>query len=228
MKVTYYGHACFAVFAGGKHILFDPFITGNELAKDIDLNSIKADYIFVSHGHSDHMADTVTIAGHTGATVVCSYELFIYFGKQGLKKVQPLNPGGKFKFDFGEAKSFTGVHSSSFGDGSYAGVASGFALKTADGNFYYSGDTALTMDMTLVPKWANIDFAIFPIGDVLTMGFEDALEAAHLVKTTKVLGVHYNTWPFITIDTAKASQAFEKGGARLFLPKIGETIDINR
>lgn len=226
MKLTYYGHSCFAVFAGGKHILFDPFISGNELAKNIDVNSIKADYIFVSHGHSDHMADAVTIANHTGATVVCSYELFIYFGKQGLKKVQPLNPGGKFKFDFGEAKSFTGVHSSSFADGSYAGVASGFALKTADGNFYYSGDTALAMDMTLVAKWANIDLAIFPIGDVLTMGFEDALEAANLVKTTKVVGVHYNTWPFITIDTNKAKQAFEKGGATLLLPGIGETIDI--
>jgi L-ascorbate metabolism protein UlaG (beta-lactamase superfamily) len=82
------------------------------------------------------------------------------------------------------------------------------------------------MDMTLVPKWAKIDFAIFPIGDVLTMGYEDALEAAQLVKTTKVLGVHYNTWPFIAIDTAKAAQAFEKAGAKLFLPKIGETIDI--
>ena len=226
MKVTYYGHSCFAVFAGGKHILFDPFISGNELAKDIDLNSIKADYIFVSHGHGDHMADTVTIATRTGATVVCSYELFIYFGKQGLQKVQPLNPGGKFNFDFGSAKSFTGVHSSSFPDGSYAGVASGFAIKTADGSFYYSGDTALTMDMTLVPKWSSIDFAVFPIGDMLTMGFEDALEAAQLVKTNKVIGVHYNTWPFITIDTAKAAQTFEKAGAKLFLPKIGETIEI--
>jgi L-ascorbate metabolism protein UlaG (beta-lactamase superfamily) len=226
MKVTYYGHACFAVAAGGRHILFDPFISGNELAKNIDLNSIKADYIFVSHGHSDHMADTVTIATNTGATVVCSYELFVYFGKQGLKKVQPLNPGGKFKFEFGSVKAFTGIHSSSFADGSYAGVASGFAFQTADGNFYYSGDTALTMDMTLVPKFTGIDFAIMPIGDVLTMGFEDALEAAHLVKTTKVLGVHYNTWPFISIDTAKAAQTFEKAGAKLFLPKIGETIDI--
>ena len=226
MKITYYGHACFAVLAGGKHILFDPFISGNELAKDIDLNSIKADYIFVTHGHSDHMADTVAIANRTGATVVGSYELYGYFGKQGLKKFQPLNPGGQFTFDFGAAKSFIGQHSSSFSDGSYAGVASGFALKTADGNFYYSGDTALTLDMTLVPKWVNLDFAVFPIGDVLTMGVEDAIEAAQFVKTTKVVGVHYNTWGFIKIDTAKALQAFEKAGIKLFLPKIGETIAI--
>jgi L-ascorbate metabolism protein UlaG (beta-lactamase superfamily) len=228
MKLTYYGHASFAVFAGGKHILFDPFITGNELAKSIDVNSIKADYIFVSHGHGDHIGDTVAIANRTGATVVGSYELYSYFAKLGVQKFQPLNPGGQFGFDFGAAKSFTGVHSSSFADGSYAGVASGFALKTADGNFYYSGDTALTYDMTLVPKWANIDFAVFPIGDVLTMGVDDGLEAAHFVKTTKVVGVHYDTFPFIKIDTAKATQSFEKGGVKLFLPKIGETIDINR
>ena len=226
MKITYYGHACFAVFAGGKHILFDPFVSGNELAKDVDLNSIKADYIFVTHGHSDHIADTVAIANRTGATVVGSFELYGYFSKQGLKNFQPLNPGGQFTFDFGAAKSFVGVHSSSFADGSYAGVASGFALKTADGNFYYSGDTALTLDMTLVPKWVNLDFAVFPIGDVLTMGVEDAVEAAQFVKTTKVVGVHYNTFPFIKIDSAKAIQAFEKAGIKLFLPKIGETIAI--
>jgi L-ascorbate metabolism protein UlaG (beta-lactamase superfamily) len=229
MKVTYYGHACFSVFAGGKHILFDPFITGNDLAKDIiDVNTIPADYIFVSHGHFDHMADVVTIANRTGATVVGSWELYSYFGKQGVKNVHPLNPGGKFTFDFGTAKSFIGQHSSSFSDGSYAGVATGFALKTADGNFYYSGDTALTLDMTLVPKWVDLDFAVFPIGDDLTMGVEDAMEAAQFVKTTNVVGVHYNTWGFIKIDTAKATQAFEKAGLKLLLPKIGETIDIGR
>ena len=226
MKITYYGHACFAVVAGGKHILFDPFITGNELAKDIDVNTVPADYIFLSHGHSDHIADTVTIANRTGATVVGSYELYAYFAKQGLKNFQPLNPGGQFTFEFGAAKSYIGHHSSSFADGSYAGVASGFALKTADGNFYYCGDTALTLDMTLVPKWVNLDFAVFPIGDVLTMGVEDAVEAAQFVKSTNVVGVHYNTFPFIRIDSANAIQTLAKAGIKLYLPKIGETIDI--
>lgn len=226
MKITYYGHACFSVFAGGKHILFDPFISGNELAKNIDIDAIKADYIFASHGHFDHIADAVTIANRTGATVIGSWELYSYFGKQGIKNVHPLNPGGKFSFDFGTAKSFIGLHSSSFSDGTYAGVASGFALKTADGNFYYSGDTALTLDMTLIPKWTDLDFAVLPIGDDLTMGIEDAIEAAQFVKTTRVLGVHYNTWGFIKIDTAKAIQDFKKAGLELFLPGIGETIDI--
>jgi len=226
MKITYYGHACFSVFAGGKHILFDPFITANELAKHIDINTIKADYIFVSHGHFDHMADVVAIANNTGATVVGSWELYTYFGKQGLKNVQPLNPGGKFSFDFGTVKSFISHHSSSFPDATYAGVASGFALKTTDGNFYYSGDTALTLDMTLIPKWIDLDFAVFPIGDVLTMGVDDAIEAAQFVKTNQVLGVHYKTFGLINVDTAKATEDFKKSGITLFLPEIGGAIDI--
>lgn len=134
MDLTYYGHACFSVVAGGKHILFDPFITGNDLAKNIRLKDVKADYIFVSHGHSDHMLDVAAIAGRTGALVIGSWELYTYFGNQGLKNVQPLNPGGKASFDFGTVKAVAAIHSSSFQDGSYAGVASGFVFKTADGN----------------------------------------------------------------------------------------------
>ncbi|NHA05122.1 metal-dependent hydrolase [Mucilaginibacter sp. HC2] len=226
MKITYYGHSCFSVVAGGKHILFDPFITGNELAKDVDINTIPADYIFVSHGHFDHIQDVVAIANRTGATVVGIWELYSYFGKQGVKNVHPLNPGGKFTFDFGTAKSVIAQHSSSLPDGTYAGVACGFVLKTAEGNFYYSGDTGLTLDMTLIPKWADIDFAVFPIGDALTMGIDEAIEAAQFVKTNKVLGVHYDTFGFIKIDKADAVKQFKTAGIELFLPAIGETFDI--
>jgi len=227
MKITYYGHSCFSVVAGGKHILFDPFITGNELAKDIiDIDTIPADYIFVSHGHFDHMQDVVAIANRTGATVVGIWELYSYFSKQGVKNLHPLNPGGKVVFDFGTAKSVIAQHSSSLPDGTYAGVACGFVLKTAEGNFYYSGDTGLTFDMTLIPKWADIDFAVFPIGDALTMGVEEAIEAAQFVKTNKVLGVHYDTFGFIKIDKADAVKQFKSAGIELFLPAIGESIDI--
>ena len=226
MKITYYGHASFSVFAGGKHILFDPFITGNELAKDIDIDTIPADYIFVSHGHFDHIQDVVAIANRTGATVVGIWELYSYFGKQGVKNVHPLNPGGKFTFDFGTAKSVIAQHSSSLPDGTYAGVACGFVFKTEEGNFYYSGDTGLTLDMTLIPKWADLNFAVFPIGDALTMGIEEAIEAAQFVKTTKVLGVHYDTFGFIKIDKAEAVKQFKAAGIELSLPAIGETFDI--
>ena len=226
MKITYYGHSCFSVVAGGKHILFDPFISGNELAKDINIDNIKADYIFVSHGHFDHMLDAVAIAKRTGAMIVGIWELYIYFTKEGVENVHPLNPGGKVTFDFGTVKAVSAQHSSSLPDGSYAGVASGFVLKTADGNFYYSGDAGLSLDMTLIPKWADLDFAVFPIGDVLTMGVEDAIEAANFVKTSKVVGVHYDTFGFIKLDKAEAIQEFKNAGLTLHLPEIGETIDI--
>ncbi|SEJ05338.1 L-ascorbate metabolism protein UlaG, beta-lactamase superfamily [Dyadobacter sp. SG02] len=226
MKVTYYGHSCFSVVAGGKTILFDPFISGNELASGIDPDAIKVDYIFVSHGHSDHSHDVVRIANNNHATVVGSWELYTYFGTQGVANVHPLNPGGKWTFDFGTAKGTAAVHSSSFQDGSYAGVAEGFAFKTEDGNFYYSGDTALTLDMSLIPKWAKLDFAALPIGDVLTMGIEDAIEAAKLLGVTQVLGVHYDTFGFIKVDKAAAIRAFGEAGLTLHLPEIGETITI--
>jgi L-ascorbate metabolism protein UlaG (beta-lactamase superfamily) len=226
MKINYYGHSCFSVVAGGKNILFDPFISGNELAKDIDIDQIAADYIFVSHGHFDHMLDVVRIANRTDAIVVGSWELYDYFSKQGVKNVHPLNPGGKVDFDFGKVKAFMAQHSSSFPDGSYAGVASGFALQTAEGSFYYSGDTALTLDMALVAKWTKLDFAVFPIGDVLTMGIEDAIEAARIVQVNKILGVHYDTFGFIKLDKNKAVKEFEAAGVALSLPEIGDSIEI--
>jgi L-ascorbate metabolism protein UlaG (beta-lactamase superfamily) len=226
MKVTYYGHSCFSVVAGGKHILFDPFISGNELAKHIPLDTIPADFIFVSHGHFDHMLDVEAIATRTGALVVSSWELYNYFNKQGVKNVHPLNPGGKATFDFGIAKAVIAQHSSSLPDGSYAGVASGFILTTAEGNFYYSGDTGLTLDMTLIPKWADLQFAVLPIGDMLTMGVEDAIEAAQFVKTNIILGVHYDTFGFIKIDRSSAINQFAESGISLHLPKIGATIDL--
>jgi L-ascorbate metabolism protein UlaG (beta-lactamase superfamily) len=226
MKLTYYGHACFSVEAGGKNILFDPFITGNELAKNIKIDDIPADYIFLSHGHSDHILDVAAIANRTGAMVVGSWELYSHFGGQGVEQVQPLNPGGKAAFDFGMVKAVAAQHSSSFLDGKYAGVASGFVFKTGDGNFYYSGDTALTLDMTLIPKWAALDFAVLPIGDRLTMGVEDAIEAAKLVEVRKVVGVHYDTWGLIQIQKGAAVQEFEKNGLALYLPGIGESVEV--
>jgi L-ascorbate metabolism protein UlaG (beta-lactamase superfamily) len=226
MKFTYFGHACFSVIISGKTILFDPFITGNELATIINIDEINADYILVTHGHFDHSLDVVSIAAKTGATVIGCWELCDLFGKKGVAKTQPLNPGGKFNFEFGVVKAVAAQHSSSFSDGSYAGTACGYVIKSAEGNFYYSGDTALTMDMSLIPKFADLAFAVFPIGDVLTMGPEDAITAAELVATNKVIGVHYDTFGFIKIDKHDAVQQFEGAGVELLLPGIGETIEV--
>lgn len=164
MKLTYYGHSCFSVLAGGKTLLFDPFITPNELARAIDV-------------------------------------------------------------DKGTVKSFVAQHSSSLPDGSYGGVACGFAFNTPNGSFYYSGDTGLTLDIQLVSSWVKLDFAVLPVGDGLTMGAEDAVKAAEYLGVNKVVGVHYDTFGFIEIDHAKAIDYFSKAGMKLHLLDIGSEIE---
>lgn len=220
MKIIYYGHSCFSIITGNKTLLFDPFISGNELAQHISIEDVEADYIFVSHGQFDHMLDVVEIATRTGALVVCNWELHSYFSGQGLS-CRPLNPGGQLHLDFGTVKAFMAQNTSSFIDGDYTGSASGFAFKTTDGNFYYSGDSALSFDMILVSKWAEINFAVFPIGDVLTMGADDAVEAAKFVKTNIVIGVHFDTFGFIQIDKEKTIDIFEKSGITVYIPEVG-------
>jgi len=226
MKFKYYGQSCFAVEMAGKNILFDPFITSNELAKNIDINNIKADYILLSHGHSDHVADCVKIAKNNKATVVGAFEVAEWMAKQGIDKTHGMNHGGKWSFDFGEVKCVNAIHSSSLPDGSYGGNPMGFILTSGENKFYYSGDTALTMDMQLIPKWGKLDFAVLCIGDNFTMGFEDAIEAAKMVQCTKVVGVHYDTFEVIKIDHKKVKEAFKNAGMTLHLPAIGDSIDV--
>jgi L-ascorbate metabolism protein UlaG (beta-lactamase superfamily) len=226
MKFTFYGHASFAVETGGKTILFDPFISPNPRAKHIDIIGIKADYIFLSHGHGDHVADVVAIAQNTNATCVAAAEIAGWLQKQGMGKVHAMNHGGPISFDFGTARGVNAVHSSSLPDGSYGGNPMGFVLNTPAGNFYYSGDTALTLDMQLIPLWAKLDFAVLPIGSNFTMDVADAIKAAEFVQCNTIIGVHYNTFPAIAINTEKAKADFAAAGKKLLLPGIGETIDV--
>jgi L-ascorbate metabolism protein UlaG (beta-lactamase superfamily) len=226
MKFTYYGHSSFAVEVKGKKILFDPFITPNDLARSIDVNRIEADYIFVSHGHADHVADLKGVAERTGAKVVGAFELTEWISKQGISNVHPMNTGGKWAFDFGTVKCVVAHHSSGLPDGSYGGNPLGFVFTTSEGNFYYSGDTALTFDMELIPRFAKLDFAILPIGDNFTMGVEDAIIAAEFIECSRIVGVHYDTFGYIKIDHKEATQQFEAAGLTLLLPAIGETIEI--
>jgi L-ascorbate metabolism protein UlaG (beta-lactamase superfamily) len=226
MELTYYGQSCFAVVIKGKKILFDPFITPNPLAKNIDIEKIEADYIFVSHGHGDHIADCVAIAKRTNALVVSSFEVINWLEQQGLKNTHSMNTGGSHVFDFGKVKCVVAQHSSSMPDGTYGGNPMGFLFMTEKRNFYYSGDTALTLDMQLIPRWTNLNFSILPIGDNYTMNVEDAIHAAEFVKCHVVVGVHYNTFDIIKIDCEKAHEDFKAAGKTLLLPAIGETISL--
>ena len=227
MKFTYYGHACFAVEAGGKTLLFDPFISGNPKAISIDAKKIAADFILVSHGHGDHVAEVVDIAQRTGATVIAPFEVGDWFLTKGLKNVVAMNHGGAANQDFGRVKLTNAIHSSAMPDGSYGGHPCGFVIESKNGNFYYSGDTALTYDMKLIGETMKLNFAVLPIGDFYTMGIDDALRAADFVGVSKFVGVHYNTFPPITIDLDATRKAAKNAGKELLLPGIGETILIS-
>jgi L-ascorbate metabolism protein UlaG (beta-lactamase superfamily) len=225
MKFTFYGHACFSVESNGKNILFDPFIKGNELAQNINIDSIKADYILLSHGHADHIADAAAIAGNTGATIIGPYEVIGWLQQQGVKKVHPMN-FGTARFDFGDLHFVPAWHSSTMPDGTPGGSPGGFVLSETEKKFYYSGDTCLMMDMQLIPRYATLDFAVLPIGGNFTMNAREAVMAADFIKCDKIIGIHYDTFGYIKIDQEAAKEEFRKAGKELILLEIGQTIEI--
>jgi L-ascorbate metabolism protein UlaG (beta-lactamase superfamily) len=227
MKFTYFGHSCFSVNINNKIVLFDPFITYNELANTIvDVDKVPADYILLSHGHEDHTADLIRVVGRTGAKVICNWEIHAWLNKQGISNTHPMNTGGKWNFGDFTVKCTVAQHSSGLPDGSYGGNPLGFIVYAARETFYYSGDTALTLDMQLVSKWAKLNFAVLPIGDNFTMDAADAVECAHMIGCKTIIGVHYDTFGFIKIDHSAAKKLFEAAGLTLHLVTIGETIDV--
>ena len=224
MKLTYYGHASFSVAFSGKTLLFDPFISPNTLASHIDINSLQADYILVSHGHGDHIADVVAIAQRTGAMVIGGVEVISWLRAKGVGNTHEMN-FGSFSFDFGRLSFVPAAHSSSMPDGTYGGNPGGFVITSDAGNFYYSGDTSLSMEMQLIPHYASLDFAVLPIGGNYTMDAVDAVVAAQMIQCEKIVGVHYNTFPPISIDTEQAKSLFRMAQKELLLPAIGESLE---
>ena len=225
MKVTYFGHSCYQLEINGKTILLDPFISPNELAKNVDVNSIETDYIFVSHGHEDHVADVESIAKRTGAKLVSNFEIVNWFGEKGVENSHPMNTGGSWKFDFGTVKCVQASHSSSLPDGSYGGNAMGFLFIFEEDGVekvvYYAGDTALHYDMSLIQdEFDYVDFAFLPVGDNFTMGMEDAEVAAHFVNADCVIPMHYDTFGYIVIDKKELEETFEEFQLEIF--NIGE------
>ncbi len=225
MKTIFYGHACFSVQIKNRTLLFDPFITPNELAKNIDVNKVPADYILLTHGHVDHVADAVSIGKRTGATVIANFEVGNWCQKQGLSKIHQMNHGGGAPFDFGRVKYVNAIHSSSTPDGVYAGNPGGFVVESDEGNFYCSGDTALTMDMKLIGESTKLKWAALCVGDNFTMGPEDAIKACDFIQCNEVLGVHFDTFPPIKIDHKAAIEKFAAKGKKLHLLKPGESHD---
>lgn len=224
MKITFYGHASLGLQMQDIHILVDPFITGNEKASHIDIDELKADYILLTHAHQDHILDVEAIAKRTNAVIVSNFEIANYYEEKGFE-VHPMNHGGSWNFDFGKVKYVNAIHTSSFPDGSYGGQPGGFVIEGEHKNIYIAGDTALTMDMKLIPLHTKLDLAILPIGDNFTMNVDDAIIASDFVNCDKILGYHYDTFGYIEIDHDEAKRKFYEKDKDLMLLDIGETLD---
>lgn len=194
MKLTWLGHSCVQIQTDTSTILIDPFLTGNPLAP-CQASDLKADYIFLTHGHGDHYGDTEAIAKRTGATVVGVHEVSEFARKNGCT-VHGMNTGGSFAFPFGRVKAVPALHSSSMPDGSYGGTPVGYLFSIEGKTIYHAGDTAVFSDMTLIGA-AGIDFAFVPIGDNYTMGPEDSLLALDLLRPRAAAPIHYGTFAVI-------------------------------
>ena len=225
MNITFYGHACFGIEINGTHIVVDPFISGNPKANHINTDEIKADYILVTHAHQDHISDVEALVKRTQALLVSNYEIVMYFDKKQIKG-HPVNHGGTFTTDSFSAKYVNAIHTSSFPDGSYGGQPGGFVITAGDTSLYIAGDTALTMDMKLIPLTTKLTASILPLGDTFTMGVEDAITASDFVACDKVIGCHYDTFPPIEIDKDQAVKKFAAKNKALILMEIGSTLSL--
>ncbi len=199
-KTTWLGHATWQIVTGPHTILVDPFLDHSPTAA-VKAKDVSPQFILVSHGHEDHIADAAQIAIRTGATVVANYEICTWLAKQGVQQTEPMNLGGGIPLPFGRVQMTIAHHSSQLPDGSDGGNPGGFVLHLPDGKIYIAADTALFDDMARIGA-AGIELAILPIGDRFTMGPDDALEAVKLIRPRRVAPSHYNTWPPIAQDAA--------------------------
>jgi L-ascorbate metabolism protein UlaG (beta-lactamase superfamily) len=198
VEVTYHGHSCFNVTVGDTQLLIDPFLSGNPQA-DVTAEEVEADYLLISHGHSDHVGDAVQIAKRTGAMTISNFEIAGWLQEQGVEKVHPLHIGGGYDFACGRIKMTIAHHGSVLPDGTYGGNPAGFLLTLEGKKIYHACDTGLFYDMKLIGE-EGLDLAILPIGDNFTMGPDDALRAVKLLEPQAVIPIHYNTFDVIKQD----------------------------
>ncbi len=222
VELTYHSHACFSIAVNGTQLLIDPFLSGNELA-DVRADEVEADYILVSHGHGDHVGDTVAIAQRTGATTISNFEIQSWLLAQGVQNAHPMHIGGGHDFPFGRVKLTIAQHGSMLPDGSYGGNPAGFLLTLEGKKIYHACDTGLFYDMKLIGE-DGLDVAILPIGDNFTMGPDDALKAVKLLEPKVVIPIHYDTFEVIQQDPyAFAARVEKETPARCVVLKPGQS-----
>ncbi len=226
LTVRWLGHAAFSVTDGRYNVLLDPFLTGNPKAA-VAAADVRADAIVVSHGHGDHLGDTVDISRRTGATVVATYELAMYCQRKGAAAVHAMNAGGAHDFPWGRVKLVEAVHSGGAGDGSeYTGNSCGVLLTMDGKTVYHSGDTALFGDMELIGRRHAIDLALLSIGDNYTMGVEDAAEAARMLRPKRVVPMHFSTFEVIEVNPETFRRDVEAAGTACTILTPGESVTL--
>jgi L-ascorbate metabolism protein UlaG (beta-lactamase superfamily) len=225
IKFTWYGHATLGLEIGGYKILVDPYFTGNPVASSTS-QEVEADYILITHGHSDHVGDAESIAKRTGAMIISNFEIAAWMEKHGVLQTHGQHIGGGHEYPFGYVKLTLALHGSVLPDGSNGGNPVGFLLVTKEGmKIYIAGDTGLFGDMELIGK-EGIDLAILPIGDNYTMGPDDAYKAVEMIKPKHVIPIHYNTWELIAQDAEKWSEQVVKLGVQVHVLQPGESLTI--
>lgn len=228
ITATWHGHSCFLIEIDGTKVLIDPFLSDSPTA-DIGPDEVGADFILLSHGHSDHLGDAVDIAKRTGATIVAPFELASYCGEQGAN-VHPMHIGGGFDFPWGRLQLTIAHHGSALiedgGRPLYLGNPCGFLLKIEDKCVYFAGDTGLFLDMKLIGDRNRIDLAMLPIGDNFTMGVEDAITAAEYLKPRTAIPMHYGTWELIDVDPHEFASGVKKIGVKGLVLNAGESFSL--
>jgi L-ascorbate metabolism protein UlaG (beta-lactamase superfamily) len=226
MKVSYHGHSVVKVESNGKTILFDPFINGNDLT-DLKVDEVKPDVIIVTHGHGDHLGDTVELAKKNNSLVIANFELATYLSWQGVN-THGMSIGGAYEFDFGKVKLTPAFHGTGLETENneiiYLGMPAGVLLTIEGKTIYHAGDTGLFSDMKLIGDRHPIDLAFLPIGDNFTMGPEDAAYAAKLLGARRVVPIHFNTFPPIKQDPYQFVKMLDEGNGQVL--NVGETIEL--